>query len=123
MKKKIIVAEDDSDTRYMLELLLGHAGYDVECLDEGTSLVQRNGKWPDLFILDRNMPSIDGLALCKYLRIQPATRDIPILMISADPFLEEKSKRNGANACIEKPFSGQYLLNVVKRFIQPGAEA
>jgi two-component system alkaline phosphatase synthesis response regulator PhoP len=117
MKKKILVADDDSDTRYMLQLLLDHAGYEVECLNEGASLVERSGPWPDLFILDRNMPMLDGLALCKYLRFLPETKNIPILMISADPFLEGKARRNGADACIEKPFSGQQLLRMVDSFL------
>lgn len=70
MTKKIVVAEDDKDILFVLKFILNEAGYEVEPMTDGKSIISRNQDWPDLFILDNNMPTISGLALCKYLKLK-----------------------------------------------------
>lgn len=118
MVKKILLAEDDPDIRYILNLVLNQAGYDVEPLSSGDSIVQGQHQWPDLFILDKALPVIDGMALCKYLKINEETRDIPIIMISSYHKLKSKAKELGVSAFIEKPFDLQLLLQVVEKQLQ-----
>lgn len=113
-KKRILIAEDDPDTLFMLETILNRAGYNVESLSAGSSLVEGKNDWPDLFILDKGMPLIDGIALCKYLRIKKATRNIPIIMISANHKLRQKAMAAGATEFIEKPFDAKQLLYVME---------
>ena len=56
MAKKILLAEDDSDIRFILNLVLNNAGYNVEPLAAGDTLVEGKHEWPDLFILDKACP-------------------------------------------------------------------
>lgn len=114
---KILLAEDDQDLRFILHQMLNNAGYDVESLNEGSEIVNGKIKWPDVFILDQQIPTIDGLALSKYLKIDNATKDIPIIMISAYPESRKKAKRIGVNDFLQKPFQLKDLLNVIERHV------
>ena len=62
------------------------------------------------------MPDVDGLALCRHLRAQSATRNTPVIMISAAPQTGNEALLAGANDYIEKPFHVHYLLNVVSKY-------
>jgi DNA-binding response OmpR family regulator len=115
--KRIVIAEDDQDILFILDMILNDAGYNVEPLNDGTAIVDRKSNWPDLFILDKDMPRIDGLALCKYLRLNQQTKDIPIIMISAYHKLKSKAEEVGVNDFIEKPFELRRLLETVNKYI------
>ena len=117
MTKKILVAEDDVDILFILNMILSKAGYKVEPLPEGTSIVHKRKDWPDLFILDKDLPSIDGLAICKYLKLKEETKNIPIIMISCFHHLKNKAKAAGVDEFIEKPFEMNHLLSVVEKYI------
>ena len=117
MVKKILLAEDDADIRFILNLVLHEAGYNVVPLPTGSEIVEGKHEWPDLFILDKALPTIDGLAICKYLKIQKETRDIPIIMISSYHKLKSRAKDAGVDDFIEKPFDLKDLLNIVDKHI------
>jgi DNA-binding response OmpR family regulator len=117
MSKKILVAEDDQDILFILDLILKKSGYKVEPLPDGTSIVHKRKDWPDLFILDKDMPSIDGLAIVKYLKLKEETKNIPIIMISCFHYLKNKAKAAGVDEFIEKPFEMSHLLAVVEKYI------
>ena len=118
MVKKILLAEDDPDIRFILNLVLRDAGYNVEPLPNGSEIVEGKHEWPDLFILDKALPTIDGLAICKYLKIQKETRDIPIIMISSYHKLRSRAKEAGVDDFIEKPFDLKQLLKVVDKHLR-----
>ena len=115
--KKIVLAEDDPDIRYILNLALSEAGYEVEALSDGSKVVEKGRNSPDLFILDKALPTIDGLAICKYLKINASTRNIPIIMISCYHEMRNKAKKLGVNDFVEKPFDLGVLLEMVSRNI------
>lgn len=117
MAKKILIAEDDKDILFILDMILNDAGYSVEPLPEGSSIVERKKDWPDLFILDKHMPTIDGLALCKYLKLKEETKDIPIIMISSYHKLKKKAREAGVDDFLEKPFHLKDLLKTVGKYI------
>jgi DNA-binding response OmpR family regulator len=119
MTKKILVAEDDKDILFILDMILNDAGYKVEPLPEGTSIVHDRKDWPDLFILDKDLPSIDGLAICKYLKLNDETKNIPIIMISCFHYLKNKAKEAGVDEFIEKPFELKQLLSTVEKYVNP----
>jgi DNA-binding response OmpR family regulator len=96
-------------------MILNDAGYKVEPLTDGRSIIDRKYDWPDLFILDKDMPFIDGIALCKYLKLNQATKEIPIIMISAYHKLKTKAKEAGVDDFIEKPFELQKLLHIIEK--------
>jgi DNA-binding response OmpR family regulator len=115
MVKKILLAEDDPDIRFILSMVLHEAGYEVEPLPAGNTIVEGKHRWPDLFILDKALPLIDGLAICKYLKIKKETKDIPIIMISSYHKLKYKAREVGVADFIEKPFDLKRLLEVVRK--------
>src|SRR5687767_9450475 len=115
MVKKILLAEDDPDIRFILKTVLSDAGYEVVLLPEGHTIVEGRQEWPDLFILDKSLPVIDGMALSKYLKIKEDTRDIPIILLSSNHKLKNKAKHAGVDAFIEKPFDLKLLLNTVEQ--------
>lgn len=117
MVKKILIAEDDADIRFILNLVLNNAGYEVQELPAGASIVEGKQEWPDLFILDKAMPTIDGLAICKYLKVKKETKDIPIIMISSYHKLKSKAREVGVDEFIEKPFNLDKLLEIVEKHI------
>lgn len=114
MLKKILVVEDDADTAFILKQILTQSGYDVLCLTEGIKLVEGIDDWPDLFILDKDMPTIDGIALCKYLKLNDSTKNIPIILISGH-VLKKKALKAGATAFLQKPFDSKKLLKVINK--------
>ena len=112
---RILLAEDDQDTRFILNQILNEAGHEVRSLDEGSKIVNGQVEAPDLFILDQQMPTIDGLALSKYLKVHEETRDIPIIMISAYPETERRARMIGVSEFLSKPFESKNLLVLVER--------
>ena len=120
MRKKILIAEDDKDILFILDMILKDAGFKVESLAEGNSIVGRKSDWPDLFILDKHMPTIDGIALCKHLKLQEETKDIPIIMISSYHKLKRKAKEAGVDDFLEKPFDIQDLLSTINKYVDMG---
>ena len=117
MVKKILLAEDDADIRFILHLVLNEAGYHVEPVSTGQNIVEGKHDLPDLFILDKALPVIDGLAICKYLKIKEETRDIPIIMISAFHQLKKKARDLGVDEFLEKPFDVKQLVSLVHKHI------
>jgi DNA-binding response OmpR family regulator len=116
-KKKILVVENDMDMLFLLQKALDECGYEVEICKDGSSIVeQKTDQWPDLFILDKQLPTIDGIAISKYLRINKTTRHIPIIMISAFP-LKRKANEIGVNEFIPKPFDLHRFLVTVSECI------
>ena len=117
MTKKILIAEDDQDILFILDMILNDAGYQVETMADGTSIVAGKKEWPDLFILDKDMPKIDGIAVSKYLRLNEETKNIPIIMISAYHKLKKKAEQAGVNDFIEKPFDLRDLLRTISKYV------
>lgn len=118
MQKKIVIAEDDADIRFILNLVLEEAGYEVQPVPTGESIVEGKHGIPDLFILDKSLPVIDGLAICKYLKVKEETKDVPIIMISSYHKLKNRARELGVDDFIEKPFDIKQLLTVVDKHMR-----
>ena len=118
MVKKILLAEDDADIRFIVNLVLEDAGYQVEQIATGQDIVEGKHPVPDLFILDKALPLIDGFAICKYLKIKEETKDVPIIMISSYHGLGEKARDLGVDEFVEKPFDVKQLVSLVDKHMQ-----
>lgn len=110
---RILVVEDDPDIADLLRHYLGRAGHEVDVTAQGTEAIPRvRESQPHLVILDRMLPGLDGLEICRMLRAQPATADIPVIMLTARA---EESDRIvglelGADDYITKPFSAKEVV-------------
>jgi len=117
MPKKILVIEDEKDIQELLQLYLKRDGYDVHIAKDGeTGLRKASLERYDLVLLDLMLPHMDGLEICRSLRSQPQTADLPIIMITAKA--EEADRivglELGADDYITKPFSPREVVARVK---------
>ena len=117
----IIIADDDASMRDIFELIFKRAGYTVTMYSGGDVLLANEFTPPDLFILDKQLSGIDGLDVCRFLKGQELTRTIPVIMISASPYVEKFAVEAGADAFIEKPFRTKELLALAEKYIKKAA--
>jgi two-component system phosphate regulon response regulator PhoB len=115
---KILVIEDDPDILNALNIVLGAKGFDVDVMLKGTQILQNQFVIPDLFILDKRLPDIDGLEICRYLKSKVNYKDIPVIVISATAKMKKKAMEAGASSFIEKPFVMQQLLDAIQRNLE-----
>jgi DNA-binding response OmpR family regulator len=121
MGQRIMIAEDDPSIQKMFSIILKREGYEIEVSPDATVVFEKERPLPNLFILDRQLRnSSDGLEACRYLKSDEATKDIPVIMISATPEIGVLAKKAGAEDYLEKPFSISLLLEKVKKFLTPG---
>ena len=117
MKKKILVADDDPSMRDIFQIILAKAGYELEIIGDAAEIFKNNFKIPDIFLIDKLLSGIDGLEVCRYLKNNPATCDIPVVMVSASPDIAASSLKAGADDYIEKPLDLGDLLKLIERNI------
>jgi DNA-binding response OmpR family regulator len=123
MSKVIYIVEDDDSIQDMLKIILERQGYEIKLYSLGKPVIKDNAPSPDMFLLDKQLPDIDGLDVCRTIKENKNTKKIPVVMISASPQIEELSKNAGADSFIEKPFAIKTLLNIVENFLpNPAAE-
>ena len=124
--EKILVVEDEDAIRELLTFTLQNAGFShIEGAANGEEGLVRARSWqPDLIILDLMLPGIDGLTVCRKLKTNEETRNIPIIMLTA------KSEESdvvlglelGAADYITKPFSRKILIARVRAQLRRSAE-
>jgi DNA-binding response OmpR family regulator len=117
VKKTIIIVEDDPDILFTINVMLENDGYQVIQFASPLSIVNNNFVCPDLFILDKRMPEMDGLEVCKILRSRETTQAVPIIVISASPRFGPPALLAGATDFLAKPFDMQHLLKMVAKYI------
>ncbi|QEG31820.1 Alkaline phosphatase synthesis transcriptional regulatory protein SphR [Gemmata obscuriglobus] len=123
---KVMVVDDSATVRMMVSSLLTAAGYSVVLAhgaEEASRLVRDSGP-PQLFILDINMPGIDGFGLCKFLRATAETATVPVVFLTGKTGLLNKlhGRWVGAADYVTKPFEADKLLETVTR-LAPIAKA
>ncbi len=112
MSIRILLAEDDPDIQLIARLALKRAGFDVVVAGNGTEALAVVCKQPpDAVLLDWMMPELDGPGACARLKENPATRDIPVIFLTAKS--QESEVRQGialgAAGYIVKPFDALTL--------------
>lgn len=116
-EKKILVADDDSAIVEALTLMLEDAQYQVIATTDGNSVPDLLAEKPDLLLLDIWMSGIDGRTICAKLKADEKTKDIPIIMISANKDTQGIAKEAGANDFLTKPFQMDDLLEKVAKYL------
>lgn len=118
MAKKILFVDDEEDVRIMVKTFLEREGFNVDTkADAGFINEIETLQAPDLYILDRNLNGVDALNVCIRLKLHPKTKNIPVIMYSADPFIKNLYKGAGADAYIEKPFDRNNFLKAISSCI------
>lgn len=119
-RTKLLIADDSVDLLDLMELFLGEKGFDVKCASSKKALfsILRNYT-PDLIILDVFIENVDGREICKKLKADSKTKNVPIIIFSANPYAIANYKSFGANDFIEKPFSLEVVLSKIEGVIHP----
>jgi len=113
----ILIIEDDPEAAHILELSLRREGYTVSIAMDGTQgLTAIQTQRPDLVLLDLMMPDIDGFEVCRRVRSNPATVNLPIIVVSARTHDADKKMANqvGANGYLTKPYRRAELLALIQ---------
>lgn len=118
-KDKVIVVEDSKIIRLGYKDTLERRGFDVETFDSAKSALGRiNFGWPGIIISDVIMPGMDGISMMK--RIKQIDSDLPVILITGQGDIPTavQAIRDGAYDFLEKPFSGEVLMEVVHRAME-----
>jgi two-component system OmpR family response regulator len=121
-KLKILVAEDDADVRNLVRVRLDMAGYDTHTAHNGREAIERIVRLqPAAVILDINMPELDGFGVLKLLKRDAATRNIPVIVLTARHDLDDVKLAIslGAKDFLSKPFNEGQLMARVARALRP----
>lgn len=114
---KIFIAEDEHDIRELITFTLKFAGYEVVAAKDGQEALERvPEEMPDLILMDVRMPRMTGYEACRLLKAQEATKDIPLIFLSAkgqDAEVEEGLDA-GAIEYLLKPFAPGELIDRIK---------
>jgi DNA-binding response OmpR family regulator len=113
MKPNICIIEDDEDAQTLLKNGLRKAGFSVTAYGNGFPVLEMLSNLPDVFLLDIDLPGVDGLAVCKWLKTQPSSRNIPVVFLSGKPFLKDLIADTACDDFIQKPFQFDDLVNKV----------
>ncbi len=115
--KKILIIDDDRDMASLIQALLKYYGYEALVMHDpkkGILLAQK--KKPDVILLDVLMPAMNGREVCRKLKENEATQDIPVVFLTAKDSADDitaELKAGGAGH-ITKPFDSKDLLEKVK---------
>jgi CheY-like chemotaxis protein len=119
----VLIVEDDPDNAHLIARVLTGARYDFLVTSVGRDALQHaQVSQPDVITLDLRLPDIDGLALLEQLKINPDTRDIPVVIISilAD---ESEPRLDTAFALLPKPIDRNALRRTVLAALQAGGRS
>jgi CheY-like chemotaxis protein len=118
----ILIADDEIYMLRLLEMTFKKGGYTVvSCRDGRGALATAAAALPQLIVLDVMMPGLDGLGALRQLKENPATRDIPVVVLSAKghALTRVEAEAAGAVLFLAKPFSPNQLLGAVRKILAP----
>lgn len=119
-KKKILVVEDEESLLKLESILLTSKGYEVIGVPNGKAALDAiDEQKPDLVLLDIMLPEIDGFEVCRRIKNNQQTRDIPVIMLTAKKSREDMTRGEnvGADWYITKPFKSAMVIETIQRFL------
>ena len=121
MKKKILLIEDNEQNRYLAMFLLEKRGHEVVPASDGPLGIELAGRIrPQLILLDIQLPSMDGYAVARELRKNPALHNVPIVAVTSYAMAgdREKSLAAGCNGYLEKPIDPETFGADIERYLE-----
>jgi len=114
--KKILIVDDNELMIEVMTYILINNGYEVIALTDGTGVFNNiKINHPDLVILDAILPGMDGREICQLIKLNRATKDLPVIMCSGDESIDETLKQKGApNDILHKPFDINSLIEKIE---------
>ncbi len=121
VQKKILVVDDEPDVSKLLKARLESAGYAVFAAFDGVEALKAVKEFsPDLILLDVMLPKMDGYQVCRLLKFDEKSKNIPVIMLTARAGESDKDKslEAGADAYLTKPFKSDELLSTISSVIK-----
>jgi two-component system alkaline phosphatase synthesis response regulator PhoP len=117
---KVLIIDDDDDIALMIKMVLASEGFNATVCSTAFNFphVPVEGK-PNLIVMDMLLAGKDGRELCRKLKQEEATKNVPVLMMSAHPDAERSCRSAGADDFLIKPFEIKNLLIKAKRLLRP----
>jgi len=119
--KKILLVEDEKNIVLGVSICLRSAGLEVSVAEDGADALKKlETDKPDLVLLDLVMPKLNGLEALQAMKANEATRDIPVIVLSARAQEEDiqRATELGAADYMAKPFRPEELLTVIRRVLK-----
>lgn len=121
---KILLADSSAHARRMGEIILREEGYQVVVVGDGAAaLAQFAQADPDLLIADAFLPNVDGLSLCRQIKVRHGHARVMLTAGLLKPFDERKARAAGADATLWKPFEASVMAGKVRPLVQEAMEA
>lgn len=126
---KVLVVDDEPFMVRLIQIVLERDGYSMVRAANGGEAVEIARKdRPCMIIMDAMMPKMDGLTALRLLKSDECTRDIPVVLLTANPnkFSREEAVASGATVFLTKPFSPTQLLGEIRRIMtreEPGSDS
>lgn len=118
----IISIDDDPDLLFLIFHSLKQKGYEVKTSLSGLNLMELIAlRRPDIILLDINMGNINGGNICRAIKADKSTRDIPVLILSGNKDVAQIAQNCGADAWLQKPFKIDHVLAEIQRFTRSAA--
>ena len=120
MSKCILVVEDQEDNRQILRDLLTSSGYEItEAGDGEEALRSISARRPDLILMDIQLPVMDGYEATRRIKADPASKDIPIIVVTSYALSgdEDKARAAGGDDYVTKPYSPRALLAKIREYL------
>lgn len=121
MNAKILLIEDNEQNSYLITFLLEKHGYEVVSAADGPQGIrQAESRPPDLILLDIQLPSMDGYAVARELRLHSELQSTPIVAVTSYAMAgdREKSLAAGCDGYIEKPINPETFVVEIERFLK-----
>jgi twitching motility two-component system response regulator PilH len=117
----VLIVDDSPTVRQMLSDQLQRSGFKVVEASDGEDAIEKiKAAYPDLVVTDIVMPRKNGYELCRWIKADPATKDIPVVLCTSksEEFDVYWGMKQGADAYITKPYHPPDLLAAVKRLLR-----
>ncbi|NGP17565.1 response regulator transcription factor [Devosia aurantiaca] len=116
----ILIAEDEPSIMESLDFILRRAGWSIEAVTDGAAaLEQARRLQPRMVVLDVMLPKASGFDVLKQLRADAATRDMPVLILTAKGQQQDRrvAEDLGASGFVTKPYSNAEVVEAVRRLL------
>jgi DNA-binding response OmpR family regulator len=120
MKRRLTVIDDDKDLRNLLQISLRLEGFDVTAYSNGDEFISSlpiTGN-SELYVIDINLGGMSGFEICSYIKGRKETKDAVVILISANPEVQQIAKEVCADDYILKPFSQRELIQRITTLLK-----
>jgi len=123
MARRLLLADDSITIQKVVELVLAEEGYDIKTTGNGEDALSALSSFkPDVVLADIDMPKMNGYQLCEKIKTNPATRNIPVILLAGafEPLDDELARNVRAEDFIVKPFESQELIDKIHAVLSGG---